>query len=132
MAKQQQGWDPGTLGGARPKVTQEDIEEQVAILTVAGFEEFDVDDPDSPTGKRHTAVLTFAETGDKVLYLNKTQGEALVERLGADPQGWVGERVVVEKVTTQFRNQKYPKVVVMAAEEWDGYLKPSRVKRGRR
>jgi hypothetical protein len=127
MAKQAQGgFDPNSLGGARPKVTPDDLEADVAVLTVAGFEEFDVDDPESATGKRHTAVLTFQETGDKVLYLNKTQGESLVERLGKDPNAWTGQKVPVEKITTQYRGQKFPKVAVVPAEEWDDYLKPSR------
>ena len=129
--QEQDSFAPDSLGGARPKVTPEDIVGgDVAVFTVAGFEQFDVDDPESSTGKRHTAVLLFQETGDKVLYLNKTQGEAMVARLGTKPSAWVGQRVPVEKITVSFRGQKFAKVAVVAADEWDGYLKPAR--RGKR
>lgn len=112
------------FGSSTPKITPDDLEQDVAILTVAAFETVDVEDDNAEGGKRKTATLTFEETEDRVLWLNKGMVEALVERLGDDPDKWVGKRVPVEKYNARFRGKTYPKVRVMMAEEWDGVLSP--------
>jgi hypothetical protein len=126
MTKQQKRIvDPNAFGSSSDKITQEDLEQDVAILTVAQYDEMDVDDGDTG-GTRRAACLKFTETGEKVLWLNKTAIKTLVERLGNDPDAWTGQKVPVEKVTKQFRGQKFPKVDIVPMEEWDDYLKPRR------
>lgn len=114
-------------GSSRPKITQDDIEDgDVGIFTIAEFDDQEVDDPETESGKRMAAFLTFEETGDKRLWLNKTQIDTLIERLGDDADKWAGQRIPLEKVTTTFKGQKYAKVAVCPAAEWDDYLKPAR------
>lgn len=123
--------NPDDFGKSAPKITQDDLEGDVAILTIAAYDEIELDDPEQESGKRKSATLRFSETGDKVLWLNKNQIESLVERLGDKPDAWAGERCPVEKVRTQFRGKSFDKVAVVHADEWDGYLKPKKA-RGRR
>lgn len=125
------------FGSSTPKLTPDDLEADVAILTVADFETVDVDDDNAEGGKRKSATLTFEETDDRVLWLNKGMVEALIERLGDNTDKWKGQKVPVEKYTARFRGKSYPKVRVMMAEEWDDVLTPSRskgktAKRGKR
>jgi hypothetical protein len=122
--------DPNAFGGGGPKLEQSDLEADVAVLTVAQYEEMDVDDSDTG-GTRRTACLRFTETGDRALWLNKTGVKTLGEKLGNDAGKWTGAKVPVEKVTRQFRGQRFAKVDIVPPEEWDEYLKPPR-KRGRR
>lgn len=120
-------------GSSRPKVTQDDIEDgDVAIFTIVEFDDQEVDDAEAESGKRMAAFLTFEETGDKRLWLNKTQIDTLIEKLGDDVEKWAGQRVPLEKVETTFRGQKYQKVAVCPADEWDEYLKPARSRKGRK
>lgn len=115
--------DPGAFGKARPKIEPDDLEDDVAVLTIAAYDQVEVDDPESPTGKRLTGCLTFQESGDKVIWLNKTQADALVERLGDDSDKWIGKQVPVEKTVTKFRGKDFPKVVIVGdPSKWDGYL----------
>lgn len=118
--------DASKFGSARVKITPDDLEGDVAVLTVSGYEEFDVDDDTVKGGKRKSAVLMFEETGEAVLYLNKGMVESLVERLGDDSDGWLGEKVPVERHVAEFGNKRFPKVRVVPAEEWDEYLKPAK------
>jgi len=110
-------------GGERLKFTQDDIEDgDVGIVTIASFEEFEVQG-------RATAALTFEETGDKTLYLTKTDLKQLAEGLGEFPAKWVGKRIPVEKVKRTFQKlgekaKTYDKVGVCPFEEWDAYLNP--------
>jgi hypothetical protein len=121
------------FGKSAPKITQDDLEGDVAILTIVAYEEIELDDPETETGKRKSATLRFEETGDKVLWLNKGQLESLVARLGDNPDAWSGKRCPVEKVRTAFRGKSFDKVSVVHADEWNDYLKPSAgKKRGRR
>lgn len=133
MASSTRKINPDDFGKSAPKITQDDLEGDVAILTIAAYEEIELDDPETDSGKRKSATLRFTETGDKVLWLNKNQIESLVERLGDNPDAWSGQRCPVEKVRTQFRGKSYDKVAVVHADEWDEYLKPRTKKpRGRR
>lgn len=116
--------NPDLLGGSRPKVTQDDIEDgDVAVVTIAEFEQGEIDDPSTETGKRAVMTLTFEELGDKVLYLSKGDAAALVEKLGKDADKWKGVRVPIEKVNSTFNNKTYPKVHVVPPGEWGKYVK---------
>lgn len=120
--------DLDKYGKERPKFTQDDIEEgDVAIVTAASFEELVFDG-------RPSAIMTFEESGDKALWLSKTDLKSLVERLGDVPSKWSGKRVVVEKVKREYKGQTYNKVGIAPADEWDTYLnpRPQSVKKGRR
>lgn len=124
--------DPTRLGRSAPKVTQDDLEEDVAVVTIASYEEGELDDADAPEGKRATAFLTFKELGDKRLYLNVTQAKVLVERLGESSDKWIGQQVPIEKVTSRFGTKKYEKVsVVTDPEEWEDYVEPAPRRRRR-
>lgn len=130
-------------GSSRPKVTPDDLEEDIAILTIVKVEEVTVDDKDMPEGKRKALTLQFEELGDKVLWLNKTQVDYLIKELGDDDDDWKGQQIPVEKHESQFGRNTYEKVWVCAPEAWDEILeeagiarkkaKPRRaVKKGRR
>ncbi len=101
-----------------PKLTQDDIEGgDVAVFTVASYEEGTWTEGDE---QQHSAFLTFEETGDKRLYLNVTQMDALIERYGDDSDAWIGQPVPVEKVVTTYGTRKYHKVwVVIDTDAWD-------------
>lgn len=116
------------FGSSTPKITPDDLEGDAAVLTVTGFEKVEVDDDDAEGGKRNAATLTFEETEDRVLWLNKGMIEALIERLGDDSDEWVGAKVPVEKYVARYRGQKYDKVRVMPAEEWDRAFKEAGVR----
>lgn len=127
--------DPETLGSAAPKLLPEDLEEKVAVLTIASYDEDEIEDDEKEGGKRKTAYLTFEETGDKRIYLNVGQAKTLVAKLGPDADKWIGQKVPVERHVAKFGNKSFPKVVVVAAEEWDDYLdtpKSKRAKSGRK
>jgi hypothetical protein len=115
-------------GQDRPKLEAEDLTDDVAVLVIAGYEQFRVRDTTQEDGTRLTGVLRFEETGDKSLWLNKSMMSALVERLGDAPAKWVGESCPVEKRKVQAFGKTTVKVYVMAAEEWDAYLTPARGK----
>ena len=116
-------------GTSTPKITPDDLEGDFAILTVVDFEDVEVPDDSVEGGKRKTATLTFEETEDKVLWLNMGMIDALVEQLGDDLDAWKGQEVPVEKYTARFRGKSFPKVRVMAAEEWDKAFKDAGIKR---
>lgn len=127
--------NPEEHGSSRPKVTWDDLEEDAAILTIKKAEMVEVDDDDQPSGKRRSLTLQFEETGDKVIWTNKTQVEALVAALGDESDDWLGQPVPVEKITTQYRNQSFKKVAVCPVEAWAdlfesaGLPLPSRLRR---
>jgi hypothetical protein len=124
--------DTSKFGSSAPKLTPDDLEEDVAILTIDKYDEAEVDDEESDTGKRLSANLTFKETGDKVLWLNKGMAETLVDQLGDDADKWEGQKIPVEKHTAMFKGKKFPKVRVMLAEEWDKTFKAAGVRRSPR
>lgn len=115
--------NPEDFGKSKPKVEPTDLEGDVAILTIKHFEQTDFEDDSQESGKRKGAYLSFEETGDKVIWLNKTQIVALVDRFGADSTSWIGQKVPVEKIVATFGQKKYPKVVIVGdPAEWDQYL----------
>ena len=123
--------DVSKFGSSAPKLLPEDLEEDAAILTIAKYEEVMVDDDEAEGGKRQSATLKFAETGDKVIWLNKGMVETLVEQLGDDAEKWAGQKVPVERHVATFGNKKYPKVRIMPSEEWDKAFKEAGVRRQR-
>lgn len=124
--------DPTKHGSSKPKLTVDDFEEDVAILTIASFEEAEIDDSEAPDGKRMLAMLFFEESGDKAMYLNKTQLEYLIEGLDSDDSDdWAGQQVPVEIKRGTFRGRKYEKPHVVDPDEWKDYLKPKKARRKR-
>jgi hypothetical protein len=115
------------MGTSAPKVTQDDLEEDVALLTIASYDEDEIPDDAATDGKRFVAFLTFQELGDKRLYLNKTAATTLVAQFGEDADQWAGKTVPVERVRRKFGKQTFDKVDVVPDEEWDGYLRPVKV-----
>lgn len=110
--------NPDDFGTSTPKLEPGDLEGDAAMLTIATFEMVEVDDDEAEGGKRNAATLTFEETDDKVLWLNKGMVETLCEQLGNDEEKWAGAIIPVEKYVARFRGKKYPKVRVVPSEEW--------------
>lgn len=110
--------NPDALGGGGPKVTQDDLENDIAVLTVTEYEELTVKDAEADGGKRISAVLRFEETGDKALWLNAQMVRDLIAWYGDDSDDWIGKAVPVEKYTAKFGSKEFPKVRVMLADEW--------------
>jgi hypothetical protein len=124
--------DPSSYGSARPKLTQDDFDGDFIILTISSVEEVVVDDDEAEDGKRKSLVLNFEETEDKAHWLNVGQIRTLVDTCGDDSEAWVGQKVPVEKHTATFMGKKFPKVQIMAAEEWDETFKKAGVKRAKK
>lgn len=124
--------DPSKFGSSAPKLTPEDLEEDVAFVTIEKYEEVMVDDDEAEGGKRQSATLRFKETGEKVIWLNKGMVETLVEQLGDDPDAWAGQKIPVEKHTATFGNKKFPKVRVVPSEDWDKLFKEAGIRRTKR
>ena len=116
-------------GTKSEKITIEDLEQDVAILTLDTVDEVDVDDEESATGKRRSMVLSFVELAGKVLWPNRTQIATLIAKLGDDSDNWIGAKVPVEKARVPFKGKMFDKVRIVAAPEWDQYLKPSKSRR---
>lgn len=109
-------------GKTTPKLTPDDLEGEVVVLTLATFDEVEVEDPEQDSGKRRSPFLTFQETGDKRLWINKGQVDTLIARLGNDADRWAGQPIPVEAKDVKFGNTTYHKVVVVEPKHWDGYL----------
>jgi hypothetical protein len=120
--------NPADFGSSTPKLGPDDLEGDAAMLTIATFETVEVDDEEAEGGKRNAATLTFKETDDKVLWLNKGMVESLVEQLGDDSDNWIGRVIPVEKYVARYRGQKYNKVRVVPSEEWPKAFKEAGVK----
>ena len=76
------------------------------------------------------AMLFFEESGDKAMYLNKTQMEYLIEGLESnDSDDWAGKQVPVEVKRGKFRGTPYEKPYIVDPNEWDEYLKPKKQRR---
>lgn len=112
-------------GSKRPKLERDDLDGDVGVLTIAGFDEAKISDEE---GERVTPFIWFEEMGEKVHYLNKTQVDYLIERLGDDSDDWVGQKVPIEKHTATYAGKQHKKLWVSPPEKWDEYLG---VKRGR-
>lgn len=117
------------FGSSTPKITPDDLEGDFAILTVADYESVEVDDDEAEGGKRKSATLTFEETEDKVLWLNKGMIEDMISQYGDDSDDWKGKQVPVEKYVAKYRGKSFPKVRVMPTEEWDKAFKEAGIKR---
>lgn len=113
-------------GTKREKIGIEDLEKDVAILTLATVDEVDVEDEEQESGIRRSMVLSFEEIPNKVLWPNRTQIAALVIKLGDDTDHWIGEKVPVEKARVPFKGKMFDKVRIVAAVEWEQYLKSSK------
>lgn len=124
--------DASRFGSSAPKLMPEDLEEDVAILTIAEYDEVEIDDDDAEDGKRNSATLRFTETGEKVVWLNKGMAETLIEQLGDDADKWVGQKIPVERHVAKFGNKKFPKVRVCESDEWDKLFKDAGVRRSPR
>ena len=114
--------DPNRLGTARPKIEPETLDGDSAVLTIAGYFEDEVDDPTADGGKRPSAYLTCEETGDLVLWLNKTTLTAIVHYYGSDDKQWIGQLVPVEHVTGTAFKKPFDKVAVCPLEAWPEYI----------
>lgn len=114
--------NPDAYGTARPKIEPSDLKEDAAVLTIVEFEEVEVDDPSTESGKRMSGFLTFEETGDKVVWLNKTSITALCLFYGNDPDKWAGEPCPVEKVQGTAFGKAYHKVNVVPSDAWHEYV----------
>lgn len=114
--------NPDAFGTARPKIEPDDLEEDVAVLEIAEYSEMEVDDPNAESGKRMSGCLTFQETGEKVVWLNKTAITALVHYYGDDSDEWAGQPCPVEKVQGTAFNKPYHKVNVVPMDAWPEYI----------
>lgn len=120
------------FGKSRPKLEPSDLEEEAAILLLATAEQLDLDDDEMEDGKRRSLVVTFEETGEKALWLNKTQVEAVMAYYGDDTDNWIGKPIPVEKAKVKFGNDTYHKVRICAEDDWADVFKAANRKAPRR
>lgn len=117
-------------GNAKPKIEQDDIEGgDAGVFTIAAVEEQKVTGDD---GERLSLVLITEELGDKLHWLNVTQINYLVARLGDDTEAWIGEKVPLVKTTTHYAGKAFKKVWVADPAEWDEIFEQAGVTRKRR
>ena len=114
--------DPNAHGTARAKVEPDDLEEDVAVLTIVEYTEMEVDDPNTESGKRLAGCLTFQEMGEKVVWLNKTAITALCHYYGNESDEWVDQPCPVERVRGRAFNKDYHKVGVVPVDAWPEYV----------
>lgn len=121
----------GDFSGKRPKLEQDHLEDDVAILTVASAEVVTV--PETATeAERKSVVLSFEETGELVFWPTNKEVGQLIDRLGDDTDSWVGRKVPIEKVTRTYMGKSFAKVGVVGDDEWDVYMKPAKAAKGAR
>ena len=121
----------GDFSGKRPKLEQDHLEDDVAILTVASVEVVTV--PETATeAERKSVVLSFEETGELVFWPTNKEVGQLIDRLGDDTDSWVGRKVPIEKVTRTYMGKSFAKVGVVGDDEWDVYMKPAKAAKGAR
>lgn len=118
---------PNEFNRNRPTLNVEDLEDEAAVLVCSAVEEVELPDSDAPGGVRKSLLMRFEESGDKALWLNKTQIEYLIERLGDDTDDWIGQYVPIEKHETTFRGKTHNKVWVSPPESWDEMLEAAGV-----
>lgn len=114
--------NPDAYGTTRPKIEPADLEDDVAILVIVAFEEVEVDDPTTESGRRMSGFLTFQQTGDKVCWLNKTAIVALIHYYGDNSDEWEGQECPVEKVKGTAFGKSYHKVNVVPQDAWPEYI----------
>lgn len=113
------------FGMSVPAIGYDDLEEDVAVLTVKSAEKMKFDDG------RVSVVVRFEETGDDMVFYARAKVDVnpLIEKLGGDLKKWPGQKVPMEKVKRSYKGETHKKVGVVPAEDWDQYLKPSRRRR---
>lgn len=111
-----------------PTIAPEDLEEDVAILTIDKVNEVNVEDEDAVGGTRKALVMSFNEIEDRSMWPNRTAIATLIAKLGDDTDEWMGQQVPVEKVRVTYKGRTYDKVQVVPAGQWDEYLKPKSAK----
>lgn len=114
------------LGGGRERLVPDDLEADAAILTVADSDAFQLT---RGRTKENCLTLTFEETGDKALWINKTMLSALIDQLGDDRAAWVGKQVPVEVIDAEYEGKTSRKVYVMETDAWDQAFKDAGVRR---
>lgn len=114
------------LGGSRERLVPDDLEGDAAILTVADSDAFQLTRGKT---KENCLTLTFVETGDRALWINKTMLTALIDQLGDDRAAWVGKQVPVEVIDAEYEGTTTRKVYVMDSDDWDQAFKDAGVKR---
>jgi len=103
--------DPNEGGKVYPRLSQDDLEADAAVLTVAGFEQRSLPNGDI------VRELFFSDA-DKPLRLNKTQLKYLIEGLGTDESdSWKGCIVPIEKVTKEGPDGKLHDTVWISSPE---------------
>lgn len=113
---------PREFGAARPKLVPEDLTSTPCLLTVESVERVEVPDEQAITGTRPALTVTFTEHPERPLWLNVSQIETLVQRLGDNDERWVGATVPVEAHVAEYRGQRFPKVRVVPEDRWDAVL----------
>lgn len=106
-------------GKSTPKLVPDDIDGDCVVLTIANFGEETFNDEGVT---RITPYIDFEETGDKVLWLNKTQVGYLIERLGDESDRWKGAPVPIGRHDSQYNGKTHKKLWVMPPERWDDVL----------
>jgi hypothetical protein len=114
--------NPRDFGTARPKLTPEDLPASPCLLTLDTVERVEVPDEQAPNGTRPALTVMFTEFPERPLWLNVSQIETLVSRLGEDGEKWKGQVVPVERTVAEFKGQRFPKVRVVPEDGWDDLL----------
>lgn len=112
----------------RPKVEVDDLQGGNFIVAhITAYEEVAVDQDGE---KKLVPCLRFQEFGDKNLWLNKTQVQYLVDRLGDESDRWMGKPVPLVKATVNYGDERHIKVMVATPEEWDDLLTAAKSSQG--
>ncbi len=109
-------------GQSRIKLMPDDLKASPCRLTIATVEEVEVPDQAASDGLRKALTLTFTEFPEQTLWLNKSQIETLIHRLGNNTDRWIGATVPIESYVAEYRGQRFPKVRVAPEEHWDALL----------
>lgn len=105
----------------RPALRAEHVNGDVAVLTIAGTEVFDIRGEDGP---RKSLKVTFKEYPEHAYWPNYTSLKHLVSGLGANDADWVGKRIPLEKVTSENPNTREETVRLWVCEPstWDDHF----------
>jgi len=108
--------DLSRFGGIQgTKLVPEDLEHDAAIVTISEYGE----QKNTGEGRSLSAVLRYSEAPERLHYLNRTQLEYLVKKLGDDTDKWIGRKVPIHKIEIPFEDTKHLKVYVMEPKDWD-------------
>lgn len=105
--------DPDDFRGSKALKPEHIAPADTAVVTVADVDQVDLDD-------RSPIVLHSHEYPDLSIWLNKTGTRTLIEKLGAKPAQWIGERVplVVVRVNNPQTKQSQKSLQVAPPGEW--------------